>query len=184
MSDSYTIVLWCADKLRFTSFAAAHLLSEGLLVANQGRIDDIPVRVGVANAQRWPIFSREVSTRGVLRSFRPRVDTFERRAFMLTFGSGGVDGRGSRLGDDTPVLRAANLVRAIEDVSLDAEPKPDVIALFSSVAQLGTGVEAGEAGDHAPRPTRSGVDLRSLADTCQRIVTALNHLPVCPYFRA
>jgi len=171
VSDSYTIVLWCADKSRFTSFAAAHLLSEGLLVANQGRIDDIPVRVGVANAQRWPIFSREVSTRGVLRSFRPRVDTFERHDFMLTFGSGGVDGRGSRLGDDTPVIRAANLVRAIEDVSLDALPKPDVIALFSSVAQLGIGVEAG---DHDLRPTRSGVDLRSLADTCQRIVTALN----------
>jgi len=43
--------------------------------------------------------------------------------------------------------------------------------LFSSVAQLGIGVEAG---DHDLRPTRSGVDLRSLADTCQRIVTALN----------
>ncbi|MGA1312714.1 MAG: hypothetical protein ACO30L_06480, partial [Ilumatobacteraceae bacterium] len=68
MSDSYSIVLWCADVARFASMVGSHLLSEGILAANRGRIDDeIPILVGVANARRWPVFSREVAARGVVR---------------------------------------------------------------------------------------------------------------------
>ena len=168
VSDPYTIVLWCADTARFASMVASHLLSEGLLVANHGRIDDdIPVAIGVANARRWPIFSREVSAKGVIRSRTPRVSTPQRHDYLLTITSGqDVDSagappqiRGSR------VISISELVAALELVSPSQLSRDQIITLFDEVAR-------------APKPgrTHDGVganNVHSIADVCQRLISAL-----------
>jgi len=168
VSDPYTIVLWCADTARFASMVASHLLSEGLLVANHGRIDDdIPVTIGVANARRWPIFSREVSAKGIIRSRTPRVSTPQRHDYLLTITSGqDVDSagappqiRGSR------VIPISELVTALEFVSLSQLSREQIITLFDEVAR-------------APKPGRphTGVDAdnaHNIADLCQRLISAL-----------
>lgn len=148
--------------------AASHLLSEGLQAANHGRIDDdIPVAIGVANARRWPIFSREVSTRGLICSRTPRVVTTQRYDYLLTISSGqDVDSagappqiRGSR------VIPISELVTALEFVSPSQLSREQIITLFDEVARV-------------PKPGRphTGVDAdnaHNIADLCQRLVSAL-----------
>ena len=168
VSDSYTIVLWCADTARFVSMVASHLLSEGLIVANNGRIDnDIPVAIGVANGRRWPIVSREVSARGIIRSRSPRIITTQRHDYLLTIGSGRhVDNAGAppRV-RESRVIPIAALVAALESVSPSQMSRGEVLGLFDGVAQVpirgAAPHDVGKEGMH------------EVADICQRLVRSL-----------
>ena len=168
MSDPYTIVLWCADTARFASMVASHLLSEGLLAANHGRIDDdIPVAIGVANARRWPIFSREVSAKGIIRSRTPRVSTPQRHDYLLTITSGqDVDSAGAPPQiRESRVIPIDELVAVLEFVSPSQLSRERIITLFDEVARM-------------PKPgrTHDGVganNVHSIADVCQRLISAL-----------
>jgi len=167
MSDPFTIVLWCADALRFASFAGAHLLHEGLVAVNNGRIaGDIPVKIGVGNSRRWPILSREVAAAGLLRSRRPSVRTTERHDFLLTFTSGSnVDASASLHAlVQSRVIAADELLTLLEAVSPNTMSKNEVISLFMSVAR-----PANTTGEQR----HSVTDLNYVADTCQRLITAL-----------
>lgn len=164
MSDTYRIVLWCADAVRFSSMVASHLLSEGISAANRGRIDDeIPIVVGVANARRWPVFSREVAVRGVIRGKIPRVVTAERYDYLLTVGSGTAvdDGNAPRPG--LSVIDAATLARALDDVSPNEMSKDEVLALFDSVAKPSS----------AGTSQSAAANVREIADVCQHLVSVL-----------
>ena len=169
MSHPYTLVLWTADANRYISFAAAHLLYEGLAAANQGRIDDeIPVAVGVANARRRPIISREASATGLLFGRDPVVSTPERHDYLLTFASGDdVDALRFRAPMTKPrVLHGGALVEALENVSPQKLPKSEVLALFASVSRAARPISV---------PNVDKVALREVADLCQRLVAALSN---------
>jgi len=168
VSDPYTIVLWCADTARFASMVASHLLSEGLQAANHGRIDDdIPVAIGVANARRWPIFSREVSASGIIRSRIPRINTPQRSDYLLTITSGvTVDNAGAPTqARESRVIVIDSLIAALEDVSPTQMSRSEIITVFDAVA-------------HQPMrgAHQNGVGARSvhdIAEACQRLVSAL-----------
>ena len=167
-SDSYTLALWTADANRFLSFAAAHLLCEGLAAANQGRIDDeIPVAVGVANARRRPIVSRRVSTTGLLFGRDPKVRTAERHDYLFTISSGDeVDSLNFRAPTVKPrVIQCDRLLMALEGVSPQSMSKSEVLALFESVSRQARPITS---------PNYETVDLRVIAEHCQRLVTALS----------
>ena len=185
MSHPYTIVLWCADAVRFVSMVGAHLLTEGFLAANAGRIDDeVPVAVGVANARRWPVFSRAVAARGVIFARSPQVTTRERHDYLLTFADSTLSE--SSLLDATPldttrapsanlrVIRAVDLVEALE-AAPSTMSKSELLALFSSVAR--ERVADGGREERAVSVTQSTVkgdmDVHVIADCCQRLVRAL-----------
>jgi hypothetical protein len=167
MSQPYTIALWTADADRYVSFAAAHLLHEGLQTANRGRLVDlIPVSIGVANARRRPILSREVSARGLVFSREPYVTTPERYDYLLTFTSGdNVDSLRFR-GPSRParVIHGAVLLDALERVSPNSMSKEEVLGLFSSVARPSRPIS---------QPSETHVELGDIADVCQRLVMAL-----------
>lgn len=167
MSDSYTIVLWCADTSRFASMVASHLLSEGLVVANHGRIDDLPVTIGVANARRWPIFSREVSAKGVIRSRTPRVSTPQRHDYLLTITSGqDVDSAGAPLQiRGSRVIPISELVAALELVSPSQLSREQIITLFDEVARASKPGRPHTGGD--------ADNAHNIADDCQRLISAL-----------
>jgi len=168
MSDPYTIVLWTADANRFVSFTAAHLLHEGLEVANQGRIDDeIPVVVGVANARRLPIISREVSARGLIFGRDPVVATAERHDYLLTLTSNDyVDARRFRVPTTKPrVINAEQLLKALEPVSPQSMSKTDVLSIFASVSQVAQPIST---------PNNNKVKLNEVADLCLRLVEAFS----------
>lgn len=198
MSDPYTIVLWCADAARFVSMVGAHLLTEGILAANAGRIDDeVPVAVGVANARRWPVFSRTVAARGVIFARSPQVTTRERHDFLLTFADvSGRDASGldaSRLDatllDTTRapsanlrVIRAADLVEALEAAPAPSTmSKAEALALFSSVARERAvdgareerSVTDTQTATQTVADTDGEADVHEIADCCQRLVRAL-----------
>jgi len=147
---------------------ASHLLSEGLIVANSGRIDnDIPVAIGVANGRRWPIVSREVSARGIIRSRSPRIITTERHDYLLTIGSGQhVDNDGAPPHvRESRVIPIEALVAALESVSPSQMSRGEVLGLFDRVAQVSIGGTA---------PRNVGKEgLQEVADTCQRLVSSL-----------
>jgi hypothetical protein len=167
MTYNYTIALWAADADCYVSFAAAHLLHEGLQVANRGRLDDvIPISVGVANARRRPILSREVSARGLIFSREPLVTSPERYDYLLTFTSGDqVDSLRFRGPSPSPqVIDGKVLLEVLEGVSPISMSKHDVLALFSSVARPAVRIS---------RPSETYIELGHIADTCQRLVTAL-----------
>lgn len=165
MSDSYSIVLWCADVSRFASMVGSHLLSEGILAANRGRIDDeIPVVVGVANARRWPVFSREVAARGVIRCPSPRVRAPERFDYLLTFTSGSWVDSTNAPDTATKVIEIRRLLLALENMEPSALSQSQVLELFNSVAEPPTASRQG---------TIDKVDVREIADCCQRLVSAL-----------
>jgi hypothetical protein len=167
MSDPYLIVLWCADTARLASFAGAHLLHEGLSAINSGRIGgDIPVVVGVANTRRWPIFSREVAARGFLRARQPRVNVRERYDFFLSFTSGAeVDAAAPmRYLVKSGVIAADELLAVLETTSPSAMSKSEVIDVFMSAARPIT---------MAREQHNYHTDLAHVADTCQRLITAL-----------
>lgn len=165
MSDPYSIVLWCADVARFASMVGSHLLSEGILAANRGRIDDeIPIVVGVANASRWPVFSREVAARGVVRCPSPRVATPERFDYLLTFNSGSCVDSTNAPDTATKVIDVARLVQALESTEPSALSQSQVLSLFDSVAEPAT---------VSHQRTRDKVDVREIADLSQRLVSAL-----------
>ena len=187
MSAPYTIVLWCADAARFVSMVGAHLLTEAILAVNAGRIDDeVPVAVGVANARRWPVFSRAVAARGVIFARSPQVTTRERHDYLLTFADSTLSE--SSLLDATPldttrapsanlrVIRAADLVEALEAAPAPSTmSKSELLALFSSVAR--ERVADGGREERAVCVTQSTVkgdmDVHVIADCCQRLVRAL-----------
>lgn len=198
MSDPYTIVLWCADAARFVSMVGAHLLTEGILAANAGRIDDdIPVAVGVANARRWPVFSRTVAARGVIFVRSPQVTTRERHDFLLTFADvSGRDASGFRrkrsrrnfarhdagASANLRVIRAADLVEALEAAPAPSTmSKAEALALFSSVARERVvdgareerSVTATQTATQTVADTDGEADVHEIADCCQRLVRAL-----------
>jgi len=165
MSDSYSIVLWCADIARFASMVGSHLLSEGILAANRGRIDDeIPILVGVANARRWPVFSREVAARGVVRCPSPRVSTVERVDYLLTFNSESYVDSTNAPDTATKVIDAAQLVQALENTEPSTMSKQQVLELFASVAEPAT---------VSRQVTKDQIDVQRIADMCQRLVMLL-----------
>jgi hypothetical protein len=168
MSEKYTVVLWTADANRFLSFTAAHLLSEGLAAANQGRIDDeIPVAVGVANARRRPIVSRQVSKSGLLFGRDPRVATAERYDFLFTISSGDeVDSLNFRAPAVKPrVIQCDRLLTALESVSPQSMAKSEIVALFESVSRQARPITS---------PNYDKINLQIIAEHCQRLVTALS----------
>jgi hypothetical protein len=173
MSDPYTIVLWCADAARFASMVGAHLLTEGILAANAGRIDDdIPIAVGVANASRWPIFSRTVAARGIILARSPHVVTRERYDYLLTFVDTAQLDTSRSPRADLSVVRADELVDALEAApAVSAMSKADILAVFDSVARK----PGNEDAHHQRTTTDSGVgfDVHEIADCCQRLVRAL-----------
>ena len=184
MSDPYTIVLWCADAARFVSMVGAHLLTEGILAVNAGRIDDdVPVAVGVANARRWPVFSRTVAARGVIFARSPQVTTRERHDFLLTFAD--ASGLDATLLDTTRapsanlrVIRAADLVEALEAAPAPSTmSKAEALALFSSVARERVADGARESqsvtATQTAADTDGEADVHEIADCCQRLVRAL-----------
>lgn len=165
MSDTYRIVLWCADAVRFSSMVASHLLSEGISAANRGRIDDeIPIVVGVANARRWPVFSREVAVRGVIRGKIPRVVTAERYDYLLTVGSGTAVDDGNAPRSNLHVIDAAELALALEGAVPSALSKVEVLGLFNSVAKPSTSGSVQQG---------STKNVREIADVCQHLVSVL-----------
>jgi hypothetical protein len=166
-SNPYTIVLWVADANRYISFAAAHLLHEGLSVANQGRIDnEIPVSVGVANARRRPIISREASASGLIFGRDPVVSTPERHDYLMTFTSGNqVDALRFRAPTTTPrVIVGEQLMSALDGTSPQSMSKTEVLSLFNSVSQTAQPISTADYG----KP-----ELRIVADLCLRLVEAL-----------
>lgn len=167
MSDAFTIVLWCADVARMASMAAAHLLTEGVRAADSGRIDNsLPITVGVANQRKWPVFSRKVSTTGVILPPTPQVSTPERHDFLLTVTSGlHVDAAGApEPVRQAPVIDANRLVVALESLTPREREARELLKVFHSVAQPAK----------ATPPEREGkVDLHKVADCCQRLVSAL-----------
>lgn len=170
MTDPYTIVLWCADRSRFLSMVGSHLLSEGLAVANRGRIENrVPVAIGVANSRRWPIFSREVSASGIIRSRTPRVATPQRHDYLLTFASGRhVDNGGAPpQARDSRVIPIHDLLSTVETIS----PRPtqlrrdEVVGLFDRASY-----------DAVPADSNHGSGestVHDVAELCQRLVSAL-----------
>lgn len=164
MNQPYTIVLWCADTTRFASMVAAHLLNEGIVAANRGRIDDeIPMAIGVANTGRWPVFSREVAAGGILRHRRPRVSTVDRHDFLLTLSSGfEVDARFAPR-SALPVIDALQLAHAFEAVTPSALNKNEVLKVLNDASRPSV----------AAMRRRVNVDVNYIADTCQRLVSAL-----------
>lgn len=163
VSHPYTIVLWCADTTRFASMVAAHLLHEGITTANRGRIDDeIPIVVGVANATRWPVFSRQVAASGVLYHRLPRVKTAERYDYLLTFLSG-VHVDAKRAPSTFPVADGLQLANAFETVAPSTLRKDEVLQVL----------------DQTSRPSvtsmrqRAKVDVDYIANTCQQLISAL-----------
>jgi hypothetical protein len=163
----YGIVLWCADRVRLVSFAAAHLLTVNLQTVNNGRIaGDMPLAAGVANSRRWPMISREVTAGRILRSQRPRVGRVERHDFLLTFTSGlHVDATVStRALTESRVIRADHLVELFEKTLTNQMTKTDLLDCFVSIARPAV-VSGAER--------NSDSDLYEIADTCNRLVTAL-----------
>ena len=168
-SDPYTVVLWIADANRFVSFAAAHLLHEGLSAANQGRIDnEIPVAVGVANARRRPIISREASASGLIFGRDPVVSTSERHDYLMTFTSGDqVDALRFRGPTTKPrVVGGQQLLAALDGTSPQSMSKSEILSLFSSVSRTAQPISV----PHYDKP-----ELRSIADLCLRLVEVLSN---------
>ena len=182
MTNQYTIVLWCADAVRFASFAAAHLLHEGVHAANLGRIDDeIPVAIGVANGRRTPVFSRVITGLGLICARCPKVATSERFDYLLTVTSDDeVDAGGAPLeARGAPVIRAHELVIALEATSARGLTKQEVLELFASVSREPVHLTATDdparraSVEHRRAAAKDKVDLHELADCCQRVVAAL-----------
>ena len=170
MSDPITLILWCADTSRLVSMMASHLLHEGLLAVNQGRIDDqVPVMIGVANQRRWPIFAPEVTARRFLRSRSPRPLTAQRHDFLLTFTSGkAVDSQGAPVqAREAPVIEAHALATALSTVAPSACSSDAILELFNSVGQTAT------ITSRQRMTSQIEVDLYVVADQCQRLVAAL-----------
>jgi hypothetical protein len=165
----YTIVLWVADANRYISFAAAHLLHEGLSVANQGRIDnEIPVSVGVANARRRPIISREASASGLIFGRDPVVSTPERHDYLMTFTSGDqVDALRFRAPTTKPrVIVGEQLITALDGTSPQSMSKSEILSRFAAVSQIAKPISV---------PHDDHLELRGVADLCLRLVEALSN---------
>jgi hypothetical protein len=167
VSDSFTIVLWCADVARLASMAMSHLLAEGIHAVDHGRIDNpLPITVGVANSRRWPMFSREVSAKGIIRHRQPRVATAERHDFLLTVTSSQhVDAAGApERVRQAPVIDANELLAALESLTPSGRDARELLKVFDSVAQ---------PAKTTPSQREEKVDLHQIADCCQRLVSAL-----------
>ena len=168
MSNSYTIVLWCADTNRYVSMVAAHLMHHALSAANDGRADmPIPVSVGVANSSRFPIFAPRVSSTALVVARRPRVRTPERYDYLLTYLSErNVDASGGgRYVRQAPVLMFDTLLEVVECARPNELSKHVVLELFASAAV--------PASHDRSRPVRN-FDLDDIAEVSQRRVLALN----------
>jgi hypothetical protein len=165
MSDPFTIALWCADTTRFASMVASHLLTEGIHAANSGRIENhLPVVVGVANTRRWPVLARTVAARGVIRARTPHITTVRQHHYLLTVVSGAsVDSGGApRAAAAARVIDAHNLVMALEAVTPSELSGEQLVDVFVSVAQHPLNIRVSEE-----------VDVMQVADSCQRLVSAL-----------
>ena len=165
MSDPFTIALWCADTTRFASMVASHLLTEGIHAANSGRIENrLPVVVGVANTRRWPVLARTVAARGVIRARTPHITTMRQHHYLLTVVSGAsVDSGGApRAAAAARVIEAHKLVMALEAVTPSELNGEQLVDVFASVAQQPVKKWVGKE-----------VDVMHVADSCQRLVSAL-----------
>lgn len=165
-SVDHVIVLWLADTSRFVSMVASHLLSEGLQVANRGRIDDaIPIVVGVANANRWPIYSREVTARGLIRAQVPRVACAERHDYLLTVASGSEVDAAHAPRPNLPVIHLSSLSNTLSNHSVSAVSTKELLGIFSKLA-----VPAIKSN----QPLDAEVSVREIADLCLEVITALS----------
>ena len=165
MSDPFTIALWCADTTRFASMVASHLLTEGIHAANSGRIENhLPVVVGVANTRRWPVLARTVAARGVIRARTPHITTMRQHHYLLTVVSGAsVDSGGApRAAAAARVIDAHKLVMALEAVTPSELSSEQLVDVFASVAQQPVNIQVSKE-----------VDVMQVADSCQRLVSAL-----------
>lgn len=165
MSDPFTIALWCADTTRFASMVASHLLTEGIHAANSGRIENrLPVVVGVANTRRWPVLARTVAARGVIRARTPLITTVRQHHYLLTVVSGAsVDSGGApRAAAAARVIDAHKLVMALEAVTPSELSSEQLVDVFASVAQQPVSIQVSKE-----------VDVMQVADSCQRLVSAL-----------
>ena len=165
MSDPFTIAVWCADTTRFASMVASHLLTEGIHAANSGRIENrLPVVVGVANSRRWPMRARTVAARGVIRAHTPHITTVRQHHYLLTVVSGSsVDSGGvSRAAAAARVIEAHKLVMALEAVTPSELSGEQLVNVFASVAQQPVNIRVSKE-----------VDVMQVADSCQRLVSAL-----------
>jgi len=92
------------------------------------------------------------------------VTTEERYDFLITFASKNeVDSANAPRGD-LRVIVAAALVDALEDVAASELSKDEVLTLFNSVAKPASA---------STRDTGSVMNVRDIADVCQRLVSAL-----------
>jgi hypothetical protein len=165
MNDPFTIALWCADTTRFASMVASHLLTEGIHAANSGRVENhLPVVVGVANTRRWPVLARTVAARGVIRARTPLITTVRQHHYLLTVVSGAsVDSGGApRAAAAARVIDAHKLVMALEAVTPSELSSEQLVDVFASVAQQPVNIQVSKE-----------VDLMQVADSCQRLVSAL-----------
>lgn len=165
MSDPFTIALWCADTTRFASMVASHLLTEGIHAANSGRVESqLPIVVGVANTRRWPVFTRAVAVRGVIRARTPHITTVRQHHYLLTVVSGAsVDSGGApRAVAGARVIDAHKLVMALEAVTPSDLSGEQLVDVFASVAQQPVSIQVSKE-----------VDVMQVADSCQRLVSAL-----------
>ena len=165
MSDPFTIALWCADTTRFASMVASHLLTEGIHAANSGRVENhLPVVVGVANTRRWPVLARTVAARGVIRARTPHITTMRQHHYLLTVVSGAsVDSGGApRAAAAARVIDAHKLVMALEAVTPSELSSEQLVDVFASVAQQPVNIRVSKE-----------VDVMQVADSCQRLVSAL-----------
>ena len=165
MSDPFTIALWCADTTRFASMVASHLLTEGIHAANSGRIENrLPVVVGVANTRRWPVLARTVAARGVIRARTLHITTVRQHHYLLTVVSGAsVDSGGApRAAAAARVIEAHKLVMALEAVTPSELSGEQLVNVFASVAQQPVNIRVSKE-----------VDVMQVADSCQRLVSAL-----------
>lgn len=165
VSTEYTIILWFADTSRYVSMVASHLFREGLLAANQGRIDNsIPVSVGVANARRWPIFSREVSASGLICSRTPKLSSIERHDFLVTVGSGQAVDAVNAPRPDLSVIALEELADTFATLFPSSRSKHEMIQLFSNLARPAI---------HSERNSTEDINVQEVAELCVRAVGAL-----------
>lgn len=83
------IVFWLADTSPFASMVAWYLLNEGIQTVNRGRLGShLPLFFGVANQRQKPIFSTQVSRRGLICARRPKLTNSSCVDYLLTVSSG------------------------------------------------------------------------------------------------
>ena len=161
------VVFWLADTSRFHSMVTYHLMKEALLTVNRGRIDDpIPISVGVANARRWPIFSREVAARGIISARTPKFISVERYDYLLTVISNDEVDAANAPRRNLPVIALPDLAFSLESASSHQTSRNEFLRLLEKLAR-----------PPVARPRRNDntveCNFHEIADLCLGVVNAL-----------